>query len=377
MKDLKEFQKLFKVTFPVEAHSMYYITTMMKSPFYAGLGNVVKSFEDYERDCEERGFKSVKSYKLGYALPMMKDYILNSNSYRSLLNATFNGNPRSKDNLRNNDGALLLSIDFKAANYNSLKSFDTEGEMLGSWEELCDDLDIHPTLASSKSFRQYVFGNTNPKRLQKVQHNNINTIVNQLIEKYKYREDSIVLISHDELVIKIDGDLGEAYGKVFIANANVAKIIVDEGISMPTHFKIYRDEGIGAGMSVQTRYEIKGNALQEQYHTLFKVPANKFFKYFKTHILKEDLDKRDLMFMNDGELAIWDEVEDSIVEQSVPEGEITLDEVKRDYPFLLGKLKDEVPGLSEAQRRKIINTFLNTCPACHNAEPGCQCWNDE
>ena len=44
MKDIKEFQKLFKVTFPVEAHYKYYAQTMMKSPFYAGFGKVMEEY---------------------------------------------------------------------------------------------------------------------------------------------------------------------------------------------------------------------------------------------------------------------------------------------------------------------------------------------
>ena len=33
MKDIAEFEKLFKVNFPVQEHHQYYLDTMMKSPF--------------------------------------------------------------------------------------------------------------------------------------------------------------------------------------------------------------------------------------------------------------------------------------------------------------------------------------------------------
>jgi len=378
MKNIAEFQKLFKVTFPVLEHHQYYIDTMMKSPFYAGLGLIIKEFEQYEIDAEEEGYKDARSYKLDYALPKLKDYLLSTNTYAKLQAADLgNSKLRTKDELRNNDNTYLISIDFKAANYNSMKTFDESGELFGSWEELCAALDIHSTLSKSKSFRQYVFGNTNPKRLQKIQHGNIITIVDKLIEDHGFEEDDFIFISHDEFIVRLRPDHALAVGRIHTLLTAVGNIIQNEGINMPTHYKAFKNEVIGAGMCVQTQYQVKMGGLSEKYDTLFKVSGNKFFKYFKTHILKEPLDKRDLMFMADGEVAVWSVDDDSIAERITPEGEMSLDEIYRDYSFLFEKLKKEVPGMSELQIRKAINVFLSTCGTCHNAEVGCHCWNDE
>jgi len=132
-------------------------------------------------------------------------------------------------------------------------------------------------------------------------------------------------------------------------------------------------------MCVQTQYQVEGGmgGLIEKYETLFKVPGNKFFKYFKTHILKEPLERRDLMFMSDGEIAIWNIEDDSVAERLTPEGEMNMEEIQKDYPYLFRKLKKEVTGMSDLQVRKAINVFLSTCSACHNEEKGCHCWNDE
>jgi len=378
MKDIEELKKLFAdIKIPITEHHKYYIDTLMKSPFYAGIENVVKEFQEYEIDVIEEGYKSAKSYKLDYALPMMKNYILNTNAYERLQSMEIIAELRTKDDLRNNDDTYLISIDFKAANYNSLRTLDQEGELYNSWEELCEALGIHSTLSKSKSFRQYVFGNTNPKRLQRVQHNNIIIIVDKLIEDYGFEEDDFVFISHDEFIVRLRPDGILAVNRINVLLSSVGMIIQKEEINMPTHYKVIKNEGIGAGMCVQTQYNVKMGGLSEKWTILVNVPGSKHFKYFKTHILKEPIDRRDLMFMIDGEIAVWNVEDDSIAERITPEGELNMEEVKEEYPLLFRKLKKEVAGMSDLQVRKAINVFLSTCSTCHNAEVGCQCWNDE
>jgi hypothetical protein len=378
MKDIKEFQKLFKVNFPVEENHQYYIDTMMRSSFYAGLGNVVKEFEQYERDVEELGYKSAKSYKLDYALPRLKDYLLNTGAYKVLMDWELPDRSRTKDELRLNDNTYLISIDFKAANYNSLKKFDSLNALGDSWEGLCNDLDIHPTLSKSKSFRQYVFGNTSPKRLQIVQHSNIVKIVDGLIEDYDFEEDDFVFISHDELIVRLRPDHKIAVNRIHILLSAVGMIIKNESIDMPTHYKVFKNEAIGAGMCIQTEYNVKMGGLSEKYHTLFKVPGNKFFKYFKTHILKEPIDKRDLMFMADGEIAVWAEEDDSIAEIITPRDAMPIEQIMSDHPLLFKRLTDGLTGVRASQVKQIINIVSKTCRTCLDEEASkCCCYRED
>lgn len=374
MKDIREFQKLFKVNFPMEEHHQYYIDTLMRSSFYAGLGNVVKEFEQYERDVEELGYKSAKSYKLDYALPRLKEYLLNTGAYKNLIEWDLPGKLRTKDELRKNDNTYLISIDFKAANYNSLKTFDSFDALGDSWEGLCRDLDVHTTLSKSKSFRQYVFGNTNPKRLQRVQHSGIVKIVDKLIEDHGFEEDDFIFISHDELIVRLRPDHVLAVNRITLLLAAVGNIIENESINMLTHYKVFKNEAIGAGMCVQTQYQVKMGGLSEKHDMLFKVPGNKFFKYFKTHILKEPVDKRDLMFMSDGEIAVWAENDDSIAEIIIPEGAMPIEQIMSDHPLLFKRLTDGLTGVRASQVKQIINIVSNTCRACLNEEADkCHC----
>ncbi len=378
MKDISEFEKLFKVNIPVQEHFEYYIDTLKKSAFYAGIGLVVKEFEQYELDVEAEGYSSARSYKLDYALPKLKEYLLNTNAYSKLQSAALdNSKLRTKDELRNNDDTYLISIDFKSANYSALKTFDDSGELFGSWEELCIALDIHPTLAKSKSFRQFVFGNTNPGRLQKVQHQNIVTIVDKLIENHGFEDSDFVFISHDEFIIKLRPDNVLAVNRINVLLSAIGTIIQNEGINMLTHYKVFMHKALGAGMCIQTQYQVKMTGLSEKCYLLFKVPGHKFFKYFKRYILQQPLDKRDLMFMSDGEIAVWSVDEDSVDEIIIPEGEMSMGEIESEYPYLIEKLKQEVPSMNNKQIRKAINVFLGLCNSCHNAESNCVCWRDE
>jgi len=364
MKDIEEFQKIFKVNFPVTEHYQYYLDTMMKSEFYAGVGVLVKEYEQYERDVEELGYKSARSYKLDYALPRLKEFILASEPFKNMMEWEMPDKPRTKDTLKNNDDTYLISIDFKSANYSALKTFDSFGVLGDSWEGFCMSMDVHPTLSKSKSFRQFVFGNTNPKRLQRRQHVNITKIVDRLIEGHDFEEDDFVFISHDEFIVRLRPDHALAVGRVSILLTAVGNIIENESIDMPTHYKVLKNSSIVKGgkplkqARIQTHYQVKMGGLSEKYDTLYSVPGDKFFKYFKEYILKEPFDKRDLMFMSNGDIAVWAEGEDSIAEMIFPDGELSYAELEEQYPDLIKKLHKEVDGLNDPQVRKIANIAL-------------------
>ena len=394
IEDVKEFEKLFKVSIPVVEEIDYYINTLKKSMEYIFIDDKLAAFAELEAFAKDNGYKGAKDYKMSYALPKMKKYILGTIAYDKLQNFDYSKeNFRTKDQVKNNEGHFLLSIDFSAANFNAIKSFDEKfpSEFNGSWEELCEHLDIHPTLGKSKSFRQIVFGNTNPKRLQKVQHLKIMELINIFLEDKEFitEEDDIVFISHDEFIIRIPGS--ELTGGNFVEGVVYKLKQLSKHINMPIHTTTFKLDKIGKDMFLKTVYHpsfsyintsVPGGGsgpkfLSEGHKTLFGVPGNKFYKYFKTHVLGEDVEERDLYFVSYGEMAIWKEDEDSIDSTFIPDGEMTLEEVEKDYPYYLKKLKDEVPGLNDAQRRKIINLFMSTCNHCHETELPCHCWNDD
>jgi len=56
---------------------------------------------------------------------------------------------------------------------------------------------------------------------------------------------------------------------------------------------------------------------------------------------------------------------------------VTPEECVRDYPYLWATLHRDFGDLSAARRAQIVALMTGVCGACHDAEVGCQCWNDE
>lgn len=306
MKNIKEFKKLFKINIPVEEHFDYYIDVLSESKEYENIKDLVSEYEKYEIHCEDTKFKNSKSYKLDHALPLLVSHIKQTNAYKSLMKEDFsNAGFRTKNTLKDNDNTYLMSIDFSSANYSALKTYDKDNELFENWDELCEKKHIHPVLAKSKSFRQLVFGNTSPKRLQRHQHRNTVKIINELIDFYGFVEDDFVFISHDEFVVKLRPDHKLAVSRFIKLIRSVDEIINKLDIGMKVHSRVYKNEAIDKKMSVQTIYNIKMGGLSESHLVLHQVPGDKYFKIFKKYILKESIDNRDLLFVNNGDLAIW------------------------------------------------------------------------
>lgn len=54
--------------------------------------------------------------------------------------------------------------------------------------------------------------------------------------------------------------------------------------------------------------------------------------------------------------------------------------LKFDIEYLVGTLLEEklrALGFTESECLRIFEAMSSVCHSCWNAEPGCQCWNDE
>lgn len=374
IQDIEEFSKLFKINIPINQHFEYYISTLSKTLEYSDIYKIVNDFAELEQYAISKGYKGVKSYKLDYALPTLVKYLTESKTYKQIQEKVINGNFFSKDLVKESAGKYwFLSIDISKANYNSFKYMDVDGELEDSWDDLCRKFDIHPILASSKSFRQIVFGNTNPKRLQRIQHLLVMNGIEFLKKTIALSDDEICFVSHDEVVLRFRQD-DVNWRKRFKAVMDNMSGLIDSMEEVPLKHTLYELDKLSKDIYLKTVY---ANDFAPLMKTLFGVPGNKFYKYFKLHILKGELDSKDLLFVNDGEIAKWMPDEDYIQTSYAPEGEYSLDEIKRQFPYFYELLSNEIPALTDAQKRKIVNISLGICRHCHNAGAGCQCWNDD
>lgn len=379
--DLDEFSKLFKINIPINKHFDYYLNTLVKSKEYAHLYALVDDFAKLESFAKFEGYTTAKSYKLDFAFPRLVKYIEESHVYNVIQNFQFIENKQlaTKDDFKRTVGQnyWYISFDISKANYSSFKLLDEKNEMMGSWDELCSSLDIHPTLVKSKSFRQVVFGNTNPKRLQKLQHLQVISAI-QYLKLKGISEENICFISHDEFVLRFkQDDPNDVWLTNQYAKSEMLLELSAQMSNVPLKSTVYELDKVSKDIFLKTVYTSTGAGILPAYKTLVGAPGNKFYKYFKLHVLKEELDERDLLFMNDGEVAKWMSDEDSIETSFAPEGELSLDKVKTDYGYFYDQLSKDLPSLSEAQKRKIINTATSLCRSCMNNDGSCVCWKDE
>jgi len=380
--DLDEFSKLFKINIPLNKHFYYYLDTLVKSKEYAHLHTLIGNFIALENHARFEGYSSAKSYKLDYAFPKIVKYIEESHVYDTIQNYQFQENKHlvTKDDFKRtiSQDYWYISFDISKANYSSFKLLDDKNDMMDSWEQLCSHLEIHDTLSSSKSFRQVVFGNTNPKRLQKLQHLQVISAVEYLKLK-GISDENICFISHDEFVLRFkQDDPNDVWLTNHYSNKEILTELSAQMSNVPLKSTIYELDKVSKDIYLKTVYASTGTGVLPSYKTLVGAPGNKFYKYFKLHVLKEDLDERDLLFMNDGEVAKWMSDEDSIETSFAPEGELSLDQAKQDYEYFYNQLSKELPSLSEAQKRKIINISTSLCRSCMNNDGSkCVCWKDE
>ena len=390
IKNIDEFCKLYKVSIPVNEHFDYYVSILKRSNEFGywpnpKLQKQIDDFIDLERFVEENNFESVTRYKLR-SLDKIKDYLLSTNAYKDFIATELPKEKiESRDWINKEDlFSVLISIDFSSANYSVLKTFDKDGELEKDWKSLCEKFDLHKALVNSKSFRQIVFGNTNPKRFQTIQHNKIMQVLSTLKEKYKIQDDDIVFIAHDEIILKVK-------------TANTARYLMDAidkhvapMVNMPVKYTCFILEKIQKNIFVKSICSIAPSHSErdsyffnEEYKTLHGVPGHKYFLFFKKYILKEETEERDLMYMNDGQLCQWvDNSNKTSKKLELPhydrlEYSVKMDEAMVDYSYIWETLDKVLPGLRNEEKRRIIEVVANSCQGCHQAPAGCFCRRDD
>lgn len=288
--NVKEFINLFKIQVPVEASVEYYLNTLVKSSEFSNLEQLYNEFVEYEKYVSEQEGNvklTLQDYKMGYAYHKLVDHLsINdaATNYSQIINTLEN---ISIDNLFAQPGRMLISFNFKSANYNVYRLFDET--LPEAWEELGKQLDIHPLLMKSKSFRQMVLGNLNPKMTQKISHHKMMEFSS------RFPKECIVFLSHDEVVVEYN---------------RITKMI-DFDFEMPVRRTVMSFEKLPIKKAyVKNVWEERvvnetSSSFLLSYKTLYGVPSNKYFRMFKEYIINEPIEDRDLQFTIDGEVAQW------------------------------------------------------------------------
>ncbi len=310
IKDINEFCRLFRVRIPVEEHFDYYIETLAKSKEFTWVPEKVEAFASLEEQLEDE--TTVGDFKMEQ-LSKLKRVMTKTRTFQDFMLTDYRVPSRRKDGLANHSGSFLLSIDIHQANYAIFSSFDVYGDFPESWADLCDEEDINPLLASSKAWRQLVFGNMNPKRNQRFQQVFLQSFID-LLKPLGVTDDHIISLTADEIVLTIGMNLKEA-GQNMQAVSLMADMIVgpDCSESVPEPFRgnlslnlrPFRLKTINKGAYLREKYSYEDGVMEFSHKSLYGVPGNQYYYHLKTDILDEDLDPRDLLFMTDHRLAKW------------------------------------------------------------------------
>lgn len=277
MKNNKDFTKLFDLNIPVREHFDYYIDQLSKTEKYKNIRELISLFEEADKDIDN--FLEYKVKKTNELI----DFIKSTNAYvefcydNNLLDLPTNNSYKYHDDCK------YLSIDIRSANWTSIKKYDQLNELGDSYVDLLSKFNLPRIFIHSKYLRQFIFGNINPKKQQKIQRNIIQEVVRMLCDNY-----NIECVKNDEVIIKFDSfdDIKDIYN------------IIDQSKFRIKLFSVERVEDF----RIDSIYDIKGNLL---YKEIVSVNGQLFYLKLKQYITKEKLDIRDLYFRNDGKLGIW------------------------------------------------------------------------
>lgn len=278
MKDIKGFMKLLDINIPCPTHFDYYIDQLAKTEKWKDIRNLISLYEDAERD-----YENLYEYRMSKAHQII-DYIKGTRAYLEMQDDNLIPDLPTTKNFEYKIDKIYLSIDMIKANFQALKKYDPlfAQELGDDWDSFISKFDIPEIFKQSKSFRQFIFGNLNPKKQGKAQR----VIIEDLIQKYSDLNLNIACVKNDEVIYEFD------------SLEQIQSISVDKNFKL----KIFSVERI-EDFRIHTYYNKSGEYL---YREMIGCNGNLFYLYLKKFILmNETPDIRDLYFRMDGKLAIW------------------------------------------------------------------------
>lgn len=279
MKDIRSFVKLFDLHVPSYEDFDYYKNQYAKLSQWKNIDELVKMYEQAESEIED-----IFAYKIA-KVDEVVNFLKGTRAYNELNDDNLIPDLPVNKNFEFEEGKKYVSIDLKMANWQVLKKYDPDflNELGDTYSDLLNKFNIHPIFHQSKHFRQYIFGNVNPKRQVRAQRVMIQDLINVLsnhnlkVEFIKW--DEVIYSYEDVNKIKF---LEEIDSDLFRVKLFSVKLVED--------FRIH------------TYYDFSDNEIDSE---IVGCNGHKYFILLKKWILNEPLDIRDLYFRNDGDLAIW------------------------------------------------------------------------
>ena len=281
MKDIKSFCKMFDLNVASFDDFDYYKNQFSRINRWKNLDDLVTLYEKAESEIGD-----MFEYRMS-KIDEIVAFVKGTRAYNDMADENLIPDYPTNKSFEYSEGVNYLSIDLKMANWQAMKKYDPSfiNELGDTYSEFLNKFGVPEVFHKSKHFRQYIFGNLNPKKQIKAQRVMIEDIKNAM-SKYGLK---IECIKHDEIIYSFE--------KI----EDVREII--EGLDGEdftiTAFTIKKVEN----------FRINQYLCKDSGEILHSEPVgcngHKFFMYLKKYIFNEPYDIRDLYFRIDGELAIW------------------------------------------------------------------------
>ena len=281
MKDIKGFCKIFDISVPDYDHFDYYISQLSRLDKYKDIKELISLYDDAEQE-----FGDLYEYRMKKSSEII-EFLKNTRALDDLnLDNLLPDYPISKS-FQYEEDKKYLSIDMRKANWSVLKSYDPSfiNELPNSYDELLDKFEMPEVFKRSKSLRQYVFGNVNPKRQAKA----MRSIMQSIIEMFKSYDIKIENIKNDEVIYSY-------YNIEYLSENILPKIDTNK-----FKIKLFTTKKVE---DFRIDY-IMNESEQVLYKEMIGCNGNRFFLLLKKYIFEEPFDIRDLYFRMDGNMAVW------------------------------------------------------------------------
>lgn len=280
MRDIKGFCKLMDLSIPEHNEFDYYISQFARLDKYKHIKDMIPLYEEAESKYDD-----VFQLRIEKSNQIVK-FLEQTRSYKELIDDNLIPDHPTTKSFQYDENKKYISIDMKMANWQVLKKYDPdfENELGVSYADLLRKFDVPEIFIHSKQFRQYIFGNINPKRQGRAQR----VFIQQIIDKFKYLNLEIACIKNDEVIYSF-----QSFDDI--------KDIISTIDNDRFRIKLFTVERV-LDFRINSYMDNTGNFL---YKEMIGCNGNKFFIYLKNYIFNEPIDIRDLYFRIDGGLAIW------------------------------------------------------------------------
>lgn len=283
----KNLEKIYGIRIPVAQYVNYYIETLLKSEDKKEIRGMIEANEKFEKELLETN-QDIKNFK--------HKIIESSVAYlKTIISDGVNAwSPEEHFVLQTNDfkpehGKCYISFDVREANWTVVKHFLNLN--LPKWEEYSRAiLNFPEALSLSKPIRQAVLGMVvNPKRYDSMQKY---ITWKHLNEIKKISDIKIASVNSEEIILEMDKDFN-------VKDYENLNFIVPV---KKTIFEIKIVQNFGDVIVVK---EVLNDDLTLKYKTLYGVNGHRYFIHFKTLILGEELDEKDMLFNLEHKVFQW------------------------------------------------------------------------